>query len=260
MATSLPLILVCPVFHEEGTIAQTLRQVADSLEIPYTLLVVYDQPDDPTVEVARSVADPRVELLQNAYGGGALNAVKTGLAAACERAPDAAVAVIMADLADDLAALTPMYERVCAGYDVVAGSRYAPGGAQHGGPWLKSTLSRLAGRSLHHLTTLPVHDVTNSFRMYRASFLRQVEIESTGGFELSMELTVKAWAYGFRVTEVPSVWTDRADGDSKFKLAAWLPKYLRWYSEALGFHYLGRRLGSGPRTSSWTPPADPPST
>jgi len=240
----LPLVVVVPVFHEEDTIARTLAEVRAKVAIPHRLLVVYDYEEDPTVPVVRALqADrPEVELVLNDLGRGVLNAIKKGFAAACAGEGDRAVVVVMADLSDDLGAVATMLE---AGYDAVAGSRYMPGGAQRGGGVVKSRLSRLAGRSLHALTAIPTRDVTNAFRMYRASFLRAVEVESTGGFELSMELTVKAWAGGWRVGEVPSVWTDRAAGESKFRLFAWLPKYARWYAAALAHRYLGRPVGRG---------------
>lgn len=241
----LPLFLVMPVYHEQETIGRTLAEVRDKVRLPHRLLVVYDTDDDPTLPVVRALAPehPGLELVKNELGRGVLNAIKQGMQVACAGQGDAAVVVVMADLSDDLSMIEPMVRLLEAGHDLVAGSRYAPGGAQIGGPWLKSTLSRLAGRSLHALTTLPVHDATNAFRVYRASFLRQVTIESTGGFELSLELTVKAWAGGFRVAELPTTWTDRTAGQSKFRLAAWLPRYLRWYGAALAHEWLGRPVG-----------------
>jgi hypothetical protein len=59
--------------------------------------------------------------------------------------------------------------------------------------------------------------------------LEKVEIESQGGFELALELTVKAHCAGFRVTEIPTIWNDRTAGESRFRLGRWLPRYLRWY-------------------------------
>ncbi|MGE0707272.1 MAG: glycosyltransferase [Planctomycetota bacterium] len=244
MREELPLTVVVPVYHEQDTIARTLAELRDQVTVPHQVLVVHDTPDDPTVAAVEALlpAHPNVRLLLNDLGRGALNAIKKGMAAATH---PGAVVVVMADLSDDLRMVEPMLRLIEQGYDLVAGSRYCAGGRQEGGPLFKKTLSRLAGVSLHSLTDIPTRDVTNAFRIYRTSFLRAVEIESTGGFELSLELTVKAWAYGFRVGEVPSHWRDRAAGESKFQLAAWLPKYTRWYLEALGHHYLGRRVGSG---------------
>jgi hypothetical protein len=54
-------------------------------------------------------------------------------------------------------------------------------------------------------------------------------VESRGGFELNLELTVKAFLAGYRIAEVPSTWSDRTSGQSRFRLFKWLPMYLRWY-------------------------------
>ena len=100
-------------------------------------------------------------------------------------------------------------------------------GTAIGGPILKRTLSRVAGVSLYWLGGLPTHDATNAFRAYRLSVLREIPIESSGGFEYSLEITAKAHIAGHRVTEVPSTWRDRTAGQSRFRLiemAAPLPQ------------------------------------
>jgi hypothetical protein len=91
----------------------------------------------------------------------------------------------------------------------------------------------MAGLSLYALGGLPVRDATNAFRAYRREVLQSIEIESTGGFEYSLELTAKAHAMGRKITEVPSTWRDRTAGSSRFRLTAWLPKYMKWYAYAL---------------------------
>ena len=85
-------------------------------------------------------------------------------------------------------------------------------------PLLKRTLSRIAGLSLKYIAGLPTCDVTNSFKMYRKSMLDSITIESDGGFEIGMEIVVKAHFAGFKVTEIPSVWMDRESGESRFKI------------------------------------------
>ncbi len=107
------------------------------------------------------------------------------------------------------------------------------GGRQIGGPWCKKLLSRLAGVTLHLLAGVPTRDVTNSFKLYRRSMLAAIPIESAGGFEIGMELVVKAHALGFKVTEIPTCWTDRSAGASRFRIVRWAPHYLRWYWAAL---------------------------
>ncbi|HEX4125188.1 MAG TPA: hypothetical protein VHY37_10720, partial [Tepidisphaeraceae bacterium] len=106
---------------------------------------------------------------------------------------------------------------------------YMKGGKQIGGPKLKGLLSRTAGLTLYWLTGLPTHDPTNSFKAYRKEFLDRTPIESTAGFCLGLELTVKAHFAGAKVEEVPASWQDRTAGTSRFKLMKWLPMYLHWY-------------------------------
>ena len=122
-----------------------------------------------------------------------------------------------------------MFDRINNGFDLVCGSRYMKDGRQIGGPWFKKTLSRFAGVSMHYLIGLPTHDVTNSFKMYTKKILTDITIDSTGGFELGMEIVLKAFFKGYKITEVPSVWRDRPAGSSRFRLWQWLPKYLSWY-------------------------------
>jgi hypothetical protein len=59
--------------------------------------------------------------------------------------------------------------------------------------------------------------------------LGAIQIESKGGFELSLEITVKAFLAGYTISETPSTWRDRTAGTSRFKLWKWLPHYLKWY-------------------------------
>jgi dolichol-phosphate mannosyltransferase len=76
--------------------------------------------------------------------------------------------------------------------------------------------------------------------MYSRRLLQQVTIESTGGFELGLELTVKAYALGMPVAEVPTTWRDRTAGQSRFKLWKWLPRYLRWYRVGIAARFRTR--------------------
>jgi len=222
----LKLSAVCPVYNEGANIGPLLDRLARELTIPIELIVVYDRDDDDTLPALARISPPfPVRAVKNRFGHGALNALKTGFG----DATGGATLVIMADLSDDLRAVPRMLELVGEGYDVVCGSRYMAGGRQIGGPVLKGFLSRAAGMSLHWLAGVPTHDVTNSFKMYRTAFLQSVTFESTGGFEIGMEAVVKAYVRGGRIAEVPSTWTDRVAGQSRFRLWRWLPKYLRWY-------------------------------
>jgi hypothetical protein len=129
------------------------------------------------------------------------------------------------------------------GADVVAASRYMPGGRQVGGPPLKRLLSRIAGLTLHWFAGVPTHDPTNNFKLYSREFLDSVRIESSAGFELALELTVKATLARRRVAEVPTTWRDRTAGQSNFKMRKWLPHYLHWYRVAFAGRFARRSRG-----------------
>jgi len=222
------LSVVVPVYNEGENVVPTLRGiVARTTTRPLEVLVVHDFDGDTTVPVVKRLQAelPELRLHRNDIGRGALNALKSGLAAA--KAPH--VLVTMGDGSDDPGDIDAMFALASGGADVVAGSRYMKGGNQVGGPLLKRTMSRVAGLSLHWLGGLPIHDATSNYRLYSKRLLQRVTIESNGGFELGLELTVKAYALGMRIAEVPTTWRDRTAGKSRFRLLAWLPRYLRWY-------------------------------
>lgn len=236
------LSLVVPVYNEGPNIANLFAAIAGQIRSPHEILIVYDFEEDDTLPVIRAgfAELPHLRLVRNPRRG-ALEAIKTGLQSA---SGDAAV-VVMADLADDLRVVDAMYGLIRDGCDMVCGSRYMPGGRQIGGPLLKGLMSRVAGVSAHWVSGVPTHDITNSFKMYSRQVLDRIPVESTGGFELGLELLTKAYLMGLRIAEVPATWTDRAAGQSNFKLVEWLPHYMHWYAVLMGGG-LRRRLGRHP--------------
>ena len=219
--------IVIPVYNEPENFPNVLAEVERSAPGPFRVLMVYDFDGDTTLPVARELARDRpfLTLVRNEIGPGVINALKTAVQV-CRTGP---VAVVMADLSDDLAILPRMLELYRAGYDVVCPSRYMPGGRQIGGPRFKKFLSWLAGCSAYWLRGVPTHDITNNFRLYSGEMLKGMTIESTGGFEFALEVTAKAFLSGRSITEVPCCWRDRTAGQSRFRLFRWLPRYLRWY-------------------------------
>jgi len=231
--------VVVPVYNEGRNIGDFCRAAREQLPGNHEVLIVYDFEGDNTLPALAALAaedkPANLRLVHNTLGRGVRWAIEAGIRAA--RGP--VVLVTMADLSDDFSTVGEMVARAAAGADVVNGSRYMHGGRQIGGPLLKSFLSRTAGLSLRWLTGLPTHDPTNSFKAYRRDFLLKTPIQSTAGFCLGLELTVKAHFGGGRVEEVPATWRDRTAGKSRFKLVKWLPKYLRWYLWALRRRWLG---------------------
>jgi dolichol-phosphate mannosyltransferase len=227
MNTGQQLSIVIPVFNEDKNFPNTYKSIKKFIKIPSTVYVVYDFDEDTTVPVVKELAkkDPNLKLVKNTLGRGPLNALKSGFAAV-KTGP---LLVVMADLSDDLQDVAAMMELYEGGNQIVCGSRYMPGGKQVGGPFLKRTLSRLSGLSLHYLRGIPTHDITNNFKLYDSALLHETTIESTKGFCVAMEITVKAFLNGKKIAETPTTWRDRTEGEANFKLFKWLPEYLHWY-------------------------------
>jgi dolichol-phosphate mannosyltransferase len=223
-----PLTIIVPVYNEAENFPRLWSELKSSVHAPFEVIVVYDFDEDTTVPVVRDLiarGERRLRLEKNTLRRGAAGAIRAGF----QLVSEGPVIVVMADLSDDLAVVDRMVELYGQGFDLVAASRYMPGGKILGGPALKKNLSRLAGLSLHWLRGLPTRDATNAFKLYDAAMLTSLRIESRGGFEINLEITVKAFLAGYRITEIPATWRDRTRGKSRFRLWAWLPKYLKWY-------------------------------
>ncbi len=225
------LYIITPVFNEGDNFPELYKEVKRHIKTPHKLVVVYDFDKDNTVPVVKRYQKKDKDLIlhKNTIGRGALNALLSGF----KYVKSGPILVIMADLSDDLRIVDNMYDLYLKGAAVVCGSRYMKGGKQFGGPLLKRTLSHLAGVSLYWIRRFPTHDVTNNFKLYDKNFIDSIKIESKGGFEIAMEITVKAFKKGQVIKEVPSTWRDRTAGEANFQLWKWLPSYLRWYFYAL---------------------------
>src|ERR1700737_3039733 len=226
------LSVVVPVYNEGENIEGVLRRFMKAVRTrPLEILVVYDFDADTTVPVVQRLQSefPEVRLVRNTLGRGVLNAIRTGFTTAT----GSHVLVMMADGSDEAEDVDAMVGKARGGADLVAAARYARGGRQLGGPLVKRLMSRTAGLSLYWLGGVPTHDSTSNFKLYSRRLLDAVQIESSAGFELALELTVKAHALGLRIAEVPTTWRDRTAGESHFRLTKWLPHYLRWYGYGL---------------------------
>jgi len=224
--------VVIPAYNEGEAILACVQRMLNGVTLPCELLVVYDDPSDTTVAYVEKFAeqDLRVVPTLNTYGPGPARAIRFGIDHS--RAPVAVVT--MADGSDDAEQIDDLCKLVERGVVIAAASRYMSGGRQIGGPVLKSALSRLAGLSLFWLARVGTRDATNSFKAYSTEFVRDVGIESDAGFEIGIELVAKARRLRRPVAEVPTIWLERARGTSNFKVATWIPRYLRWYRFAFG--------------------------
>jgi dolichol-phosphate mannosyltransferase len=224
--------VVVPAYNEGSNIEDVLARLVEAVELPSEIVVVVDSSEDSTVPYVEkyAVKNPHVRVVVNDVQPGPAQAIRYGI----DRAVADVVVVTMADGCDDPQQIDQLVRLVERGVVVAAASRYSRGGQQVGGPFLKGLLSRLAGLSLWMLARVGTRDATNSFKAYNVDFVRHVGIASSSGFEIGIELVAKARRARLPVAELPTIWLERNQGVSNFKMVSWLPHYLRWWRFAFG--------------------------
>jgi dolichol-phosphate mannosyltransferase len=225
------LSVVIPVYNEPENVRLAVAALVKNIPIPHEILVVYDFEADTTVPVLRELQEkhPQLRMVLNDVQRGPSGALRTGFAHA--RAP--AVLVTMADLCDDVGQIPRLWELLQTRADLVAPSRYCPGGEQQLKDSLKVRAPRMAGWLASHIAGLPTCDPTNSFKLYSAAMLRDMRLTSTISFSVTLEIVAKAHCLGYPIVEVPTVWRDRQHGKTNFRLGRSLVAYLPWFLLAL---------------------------
>ena len=223
--------VVIPAYNEGAAVVPVLDRLFEAVSLDCEVLVVVDFEEDSTIPALKeySLAQPRLRAVVNTYGPGPANAIRYGIDAAA--AP--VVVVTMADGCDDPRQIDDLTRLVERGVVVAAASRYMPGGQQVGGPCSRASCRRPPA-ALYWFARVGTRDATNSFKAYSREFVQDVGIDSRDGFEIGLELTAKARRLRLPVAEVPTIWLERHTGVSNFKVAAWIPKYMRWYRHAYG--------------------------
>ena len=219
--------VVIPAFNEGRNIVKTVEDLISLYGSTIDVSVIVDFENDTTIESFNQILTKpsSFKILVQTYGAGPANAIRYGI----DTAKTDCVVVMMADGSDDVRAIGELSNLVSRGVIVACASRYMSGGQQIGGPRFKKFLSKTAGKCVYVLAGVGTHDPTNSFKAYSRDFLGQTKIESRSGFEIGLELVSKAHRLGLPIAEIPTIWLDRTDGNSRFLLAKWAPKYLPWF-------------------------------
>jgi|ETNmetMinimDraft_33_1059910.scaffolds.fasta_scaffold01675_9 glycosyltransferase involved in cell wall biosynthesis len=236
------LDIVIPAYNEGKNIVQVLEALLQSVQTPFRILICYDHETDTTLKALQRYRDNppfEIQFVKNS-GDGPHGAVVSGFR--CSTAES--VLVMPADDTYNAGIIDQMVLKLQKGCDIVAASRFMPGGCMHGAPWLKAFLVRMAAFTLYHAVHLPTRDATNGFRLFSRRVLEEVEIESSQGFAYSLELLVKCHRMGWRIGEIPALWFERAGRKSRFRVIRWLPEYLRWYFYAFATSFPWRKVAS----------------
>ncbi len=220
-------VVVVPTYNEAANVEAVVRRVL-ALDEPFAVLVVDDGSPDGTAEIVerlRAEAPSRVGLLRRAgklglgtaYLDGFRAVLPLGFQFVCEMDAD------FSHNPDDL----PRLVEACrarpgdAGADVAIGSRYVDGLRILNWPLSRLVLSYGAGVYTRAITGLRVRDVTAGFKCFRRAVLEAIDFERvrSNGYSFQIEMNYRAWKLGFRLVEVPIVFTERAEGHSKMSRA-----------------------------------------
>ena len=216
-------VVVVPTYNEAGSIAAILDRVL-SLPGELAVLVVDDGSPDGTAEIVaayRRAHETRVGLVKRAgklglgtaYLEGFRHALDAGFRYICEM--DADFSHNPDDLVHLIDACRPAPEG--SGADLAIGSRYVDGLRVLNWPLSRLVLSYGAGVYTRAITRLPIKDVTAGFKCFRRGVLEAIDFAEvkSNGYSFQIEMNYRAWKKGFRIVEVPIVFTERTEGESK---------------------------------------------
>jgi dolichol-phosphate mannosyltransferase len=230
-------LVVVPTFNERENVERLISTVLAQDE-SLDMLIVDDGSPDGTGEIADRVAsqNPRVHVLHRPRKMGLGTAYLTGFRWALER-NYAYIFEMDADFSHDPAHL-PQFLAAIADHDVVLGSRY-----QHGRvtvvnwPMTRLLLSYCANIYARVVTGLKLGDATGGFKCFRREVLEAIPLDEvrSNGYAFQIEMSFRATRKGFRIAEIPIVFVDRTDGESKMskhiiREAIWMVWRLRWWA------------------------------
>ena len=226
-------LVVIPTYNERINLPQIVPQIL-AQDPRFEVLVVDDNSPDGTGRLADELAagDPRVHVLHRPEKAGLGKAYIAGFRWALEREYDF-VFEMDADFSHDPKYL-PELLRAAADADLVIGSRYRTGVNVINWPISRLLLSLGANQYARLVTGLPVSDSTGGFKCFRRKVLESIDLERvrSNGYSFQIEMSFRAWKKGFRLSEIPIVFTDRVEGQSKMnkrimREAIWMVWWLR---------------------------------
>ncbi len=222
------LSIVIPAYNEEQNIAHCLnelrRVIGNEQQIPYEIIVVNDNSTDATADVIRSQmqVDETIRIVTRTSPGGFGRAIRSGL----EAVQGDVVVICMADLSDDPQDILAYYKKICEGYDCVFGSRFIKGSHVENYPKLKLVVNRIVNTCIRLLFRTRFNDLTNAFKAYRTSVIRECGPYRSSHFNITLELSLSAFIRNYNIAQIPINWYGRTWGSSKLKLTEMGRRYL----------------------------------
>ncbi|MGB3850582.1 MAG: polyprenol monophosphomannose synthase [Tunicatimonas sp.] len=218
MSTNRSLVII-PTYNEKENIALLLQAIF-SLPLPFEVLIVDDNSPDGTADIVRELQatyPDQLHLLERPGKQGLGTAYITGFRHAIQQGYDY-IFEMDADFSHNPEDLVRLHE-ACAkqGYDLAIGSRYVTGVNVVNWPIKRVLISYFASQYVRWVTGMPINDATAGFKCYRRRVLEAIDPDRLQfvGYAFQISMKFNAWMYGFKITEVPIIFTDRTRGVSK---------------------------------------------
>jgi dolichol-phosphate mannosyltransferase len=250
-------LVIVPTYNERENISRIIGSVLEQDE-RLEVLVVDDGSPDGTSAIVESLMqhESRVNILKRPKKMGLGTAYIAGFRWALEAGYDM-VFEMDADFSHDPAHL-PQFLRAIENADLVLGSRYRNGKVTVvNWPIQRLLLSYSANVYARIVTGLPVWDATGGFKCFRRRVLESIDLSEvrSNGYAFQIEMSFRAWKQRFRIVEIPIVFVDRTEGQSKMsgsivREAIWMVWRLRFWAMTGKIHGPSRRAAAIEATSS----------
>ncbi len=209
-------LVIFPTYNEAENIEKIIEEVlkvSDTLDV----LVVDDNSPDGTAEIVESLAkkNPRVNLIKRERKLGLGTAYITGFKYAIKHKYDFAFEMD-ADFSHNPSDI-PRFIELLKDYDLIIGSRYLDGVSVVNWPMKRLLLSYFANLFAKKVTGAPIRDLTSGFKCYKRCVLEGIDLNriKSDGYGFQIEIDFLIWRKGFKVKEIPIVFTERRVGVSK---------------------------------------------
>jgi dolichol-phosphate mannosyltransferase len=230
-------LVIVPTYNERENVLRLIDAVL-AQDSAIDVLVVDDGSPDGTGQIVdeRAAIDSRVHVVHRAQKMGLGTAYIAGFQWALERDYEL-IFEMDADFSHDPSHL-PQFLESALDADVVLGSRYRDGKVTVvNWPITRLILSYSANIYARFVTGLPLFDATGGFKCFRRKVLEAIDLTDvrSNGYAFQIEMSFRAWRKGFRIVELPIVFVDRTEGQSKMskrivREAIWMVWRLRWWS------------------------------
>lgn len=226
-------LVILPTYNESQNLPRIVPPIL-AQDPRLEILVVDDNSPDGTGRLANDLAgvNPRVHVLHREKKEGLGRAYLDGFAWGLQRGYDL-LFEMDSDFSHDPKFL-PDLIAAAQDADLVVGSRYKTGVNVINWPMSRLLLSYGANLYARWITGLPLTDATAGFKCFRREVLAAIPLEKvrSNGYAFQIEMNYRAWRKKFRLREVPIVFTDRVEGNSKMSKAivregVWIPWWLR---------------------------------